>query len=100
MQYALVDANGIIQNVIEYDGISAYTPPIGLSVQQANDWLIIGNNITDPIPVAAPVTQSPPLTLNDIQNQLAGVQAQITSISTQVTTLAKQSQASLNLTPA
>jgi hypothetical protein len=30
-QYALVDSNGIIQNIVEWDGAAAYTPPNGLT---------------------------------------------------------------------
>ncbi len=54
MQWALVDRNGIIQNVIAYDGVSPYTPAEGLTLQQVNIWLGRGNNINDPEP------QSPP----------------------------------------
>ena len=54
MQWALVDSNNIIQNIIAYDGIAEYIPDIGLVLQQVNDWLGIDSNISDPRPVPLP----------------------------------------------
>lgn len=45
MQWALVDLNSIVQNIISYDGKSSYTPPIGLTLMQVNSWINIGMNI-------------------------------------------------------
>lgn len=44
MKWALVNAENIIQNLIEYDGEQAYAPPDNLTIQQVNDWLNIGDN--------------------------------------------------------
>ena len=34
--YAVVDEAGIVVNVIEYDGISPYTPPAGTTLVQSD----------------------------------------------------------------
>lgn len=54
MRWALVDANSVIQNLIEYDPAlphGPYTPPDGLTLQEVNDWLVAGNNTGDPVSV-------------------------------------------------
>lgn len=43
MQWALVDQNLIIQNLIVYDGISTFTPEDGLTLLQVDDGLTIGD---------------------------------------------------------
>jgi hypothetical protein len=35
--YALLDKNGIIANVIAWDGVSDWTPPAGMTVQPLPD---------------------------------------------------------------
>lgn len=62
LKYALIDADNIIRNIIEYDGVSAYKPPTGLRVQQVEDWLDIGHNANDPAP--------PPNTTPETQAQI------------------------------
>jgi len=49
-EWALVDANGIVQNIIVYDGSSPYTPPQGLTLEQVNNWVQIGQNVNTPQP--------------------------------------------------
>jgi len=44
MRYALVDANDLVVNVIEYDGVQPYKPKDGLSLIEVNDWIEIGDN--------------------------------------------------------
>ena len=44
MKWALVDRNNIVQNVIDYDGTSTYTPLSYLTLEQVNDWINIGDN--------------------------------------------------------
>lgn len=50
MKYALVDNDGIVQNIIEYDGVSTYTPLQGHTLSQANSWIQIGDHIDTPEP--------------------------------------------------
>jgi len=50
MKYALVDFNGIVQNIVVYDGSSVYTPPAGLKLTKVNDWLNIGDHISKESP--------------------------------------------------
>lgn len=50
MKYGLVDSNNVLQNVIIYDGNSLYTPTSGLTIEQINDWIQIGENINTPQP--------------------------------------------------
>lgn len=44
MKWALVDGSSIVQNIISYDGVSAYQPPQGLQLLEVNDWVHIGDN--------------------------------------------------------
>jgi hypothetical protein len=48
MQWALVDQNQIIQNLIMYDGVSKVVFPEYLTLMQVNSWLKIGDNINLP----------------------------------------------------
>lgn len=48
MKWALVK-NGIVENLIEYDGVTPYNP-VGFSVEQVNDWLVIGDPTDKPEP--------------------------------------------------
>lgn len=50
MQWALVDKNNIVRNIIMYDGESPYTPPDWLTLMQINSWVNIGDNIDIPPP--------------------------------------------------
>lgn len=51
MKWGLVDSNAICQNIIQYDGSSPYEAPEGLVLQQINDWIQIGDNVSiDPPP--------------------------------------------------
>lgn len=43
MQWALVDANNIVQDLIVYDGHAVYTPEAGLELMQVNDWIGMGD---------------------------------------------------------
>lgn len=45
MKWALVDDAGIVINVIEYNGTSLYTPPAGVSLQQVDESINIGDHI-------------------------------------------------------
>lgn len=54
LKYALIDADNIIRNVIDYDGSSQYKPPAGLRLQQVESWLDIGHNANDPEPPPPP----------------------------------------------
>jgi len=51
MKWALVNSDGIVQNVIVYEG-APYTPSEGLTLQQVNSWVNIGSHINDPEPEA------------------------------------------------
>ena len=51
MNWALVDANGIVQNLIAYDGKTPYSPPTGMTLEQVNPWVQVGQNIDTPEPV-------------------------------------------------
>jgi len=44
MQWALVDANGIIQNLIVYNGIHPYIPPEGFTLKQVAAGKKIGDS--------------------------------------------------------
>jgi hypothetical protein len=50
MKWALVDNTNTVQNLIVYDGVAAYTPPEGLTLQQVNPWVQIGQLSTIPQP--------------------------------------------------
>lgn len=51
MKYVLVDENDIVVNTIMYNGIDPYTPPRGLILKQANEWITIGHHIDTVEPV-------------------------------------------------
>lgn len=36
MNYAVIDKNGIVQNIIIYDGVSPYNPGAGLTLVQSD----------------------------------------------------------------
>ena len=55
-QWALVDQNGIVQNIIEYESHQPYgvfTPPQNLVLQQVGDWIVIGQAANTPQPVVS-----------------------------------------------
>lgn len=56
MKYALIDSNGLIQNLIVHNPSSSYTPPSGLAIASVNDWLHVGQHITDAAPTSTPLT--------------------------------------------
>lgn len=57
MKWAYVDGNNIMQNNVEYDGVSQVTPPNGWQLVQVGDWNDIGQAVTDTPPVVALTTQ-------------------------------------------
>lgn len=76
MKYALVDSNNIVQNFIVFNPQSTYVPPFGLIIQQVNDWINLGDLITNPAPTPTPTpvpTPSPTPTpfIPDLSVQLA-----------------------------
>ena len=52
MKWALIDENGIVKNLIAYDGAALYTPTAGLTLQQVNPWVQVGQNAdtSEPLP--------------------------------------------------
>lgn len=52
MNWALVDSNNIVQNIIVYDGESIYIPQAGFTLQQVNSWINIGQNINTSQPTS------------------------------------------------
>lgn len=50
MKYALIDTNGIVRNIIQYDGIASYNPPFGFTLEQVNDWVNTGQATDVPEP--------------------------------------------------
>lgn len=69
MKIALVDSNGIVRNVIVYDGVAPFIPPIGQTVQHVNDWVDIGQNQNVSIP-PPPIVTTP---IPDLATQLAAI---------------------------
>ena len=59
MKWALVDTNEIVVNVIAYDGVSEYAVPEGLSLEEVNDWVDIGQatDVPEPTPVTPTIEQ-------------------------------------------
>jgi hypothetical protein len=45
MRYILKDANGIVLNIIEYDGVAPYTIPSGASLTASEDAVAIGKTV-------------------------------------------------------
>jgi hypothetical protein len=81
MKWALVDSSGMVQNVIEYDGVTEYTPPEGISLQQVNEWVQIGKAHDAAEPIPEPVIPQPVQpTLADLQAQLSSIQERISSM--------------------
>lgn len=50
MQYAIIDRNGTIVNIIVYDGNSSYDPGENFTLELVNDWIDIGMNKDEPKP--------------------------------------------------
>lgn len=44
MNWALVNESGIVENIIEYDGVEPYIPADGLSLLEINDWIDISDH--------------------------------------------------------
>lgn len=55
MQYALVDSNNVVKNFI-VPPVGEWVPPVGLTVQQVNDWVEVGQDTGTPQP--SPTTQT------------------------------------------
>ena len=53
MNWCLVDAAGFVKGIIVYNGTDPYTPAEGLTLQQVNNWVQVGQNINTPEPTAA-----------------------------------------------
>ena len=58
MKTALVDSNGIVQNVIVLDPKSDYIPPNGWVIQDVNNWVNIGDDVSMPEPVPPVVDET------------------------------------------
>ena len=43
MNWYLVDANNVVQNRIVYDGVSAYTPDVGLTLKSSATMYKMGD---------------------------------------------------------
>jgi hypothetical protein len=54
MAHALVDENGVIQNIIAYDGKAEYTPPDGLQLIEVDANVQIGAKQVDGVFVNPP----------------------------------------------
>jgi hypothetical protein len=68
MRYALVDAGGKVVDVVEWDGIAAWTPPAGTTAVQSDtagtEWTYSDGAFTaPPLPPSTP----PPLTATALQ---------------------------------
>lgn len=44
MIWALIDEDGFVRNTIEYNGVSPYNPPEGMTLLQVNNWVGIGDH--------------------------------------------------------
>ena len=47
MKYALTDSDGVVINIIEYNGVSKYNPS-PYSLHEINDWVNIGDHKDTP----------------------------------------------------
>lgn len=51
MKWAVVNASdGIVVNIIEYNGVSPFNPGEGLSLMKVNLWVNIGDHKDTPAP--------------------------------------------------
>jgi len=57
MQWALVDSNNVVVNIIVIDPEKEYKPPQGLALREINDWVHMGRDADMPKP-----TDDPPQT--------------------------------------
>jgi len=59
--YAVVDGNGNVTNVISYDGVSLYNPPAGSSLVKSDTagigWTYSNEQFSPPVPPTPTVTQ-------------------------------------------
>lgn len=64
MKYALTDNNGVVTNLIEWDGVEPYTPQQGLTIIPVNDHQVdIGYTYVDGEFQAPTVEPEPPALL-------------------------------------
>lgn len=90
MAWCLVDSNNVVQNIISYDGTSAYMPPDGLTLSEIPDGVqinatYINGVVTNPTPPAVEIITPPQPTLADLQAQLADLTFQINKLVSQGT---------------
>lgn len=53
-RYALVDADGLVSNIVEWDGAAEWSPPEGLTAVEAPEgvskgWILTGSDWTAPV---------------------------------------------------
>jgi hypothetical protein len=63
--YLVLDAHNVIQNNIEWDGVTPYDPPAGTRLVAYNGaagagWKFDGQRAVDPRPVEQPAEPGPP----------------------------------------
>ncbi len=75
MQYAIIDPNGVIINLVAYDGVSKFTPAGGTKLVKVNDWLHLGDNQNDPQPAPSPPPAPQPDPPPSVAAQLAALTA-------------------------
>jgi len=46
-RYALVDADGLVSNIVEWDGEAQWSPPVGLTAAEAPDGVSKGWTLAD-----------------------------------------------------
>ncbi|MEE8598286.1 MAG: hypothetical protein V3S69_01990 [Dehalococcoidales bacterium] len=70
-RYAVIDQTGLVTNVIEWDGVVDFTPPIDHTVELTNEagpgWTFDGSVFAAPIP---PSRVEEPLTAEELANQM------------------------------
>jgi len=67
MVYALVSAEGLISNIVTYDGVSTYVAPMGYSLVQVPDTAQIGGTFIEGVlinPTPITLTQNQLISLN------------------------------------
>jgi hypothetical protein len=89
MRYAIVDANGIVQNLIEWDGVSNWSPPVNMTAQLAPNMVVVNpgwawNNGApiNPNPPPVPPTPPAPPDMSLLANHAPAIQALASAIVT------------------